>query len=257
MYLGSFLPSSIGFGLFLLLLFSVLQWFQVPAGSFLDWVIGGLSFQWLVLITTVPWNIHFQAREVLAEAEQSQEKQIAIAPEKLRYTATLATRSLWVALLLHLLSAAVLYALAASGISAIGYLSSGAALLLTGLRPAIQGYEYLAERLRSIRQEFQYPREDVVELRDRVVQLEMMVQQLSQQLDPEYEGSWVERSQQFSGQMRGELAQALTAIERLRSDNASDHVQLAREARQGIAQLSEDSEFLNHARELIRFFKSA
>lgn len=257
MFFGSFWPSSLGLGLFLLLLFSVLQWFQVPTGSLLDWVIGGLSFQWLLLITTVPWNIHFQARDVLVEAEQSQERQIAIAPEKLSYAATLARRSLGVAIVLHLLSAAVLYGLAATGISAIGYLSSGAALLLTGLRPTIQGYEYLAQRLRSIRQEFRYPREDVLELRDRLERLEATTKMLEQQLDLEYEGSWVEKSQQFSRQMRSELSQALTAIDRLRSDNDSDHQRLAREARQGIAQLSEDSEFLNHARELIRFFKSA
>ncbi len=251
------LPSSLGFGLFLLLLFAILQWFQIPVGSFLDWVTGGLSFEWLVLITTVPWNIHFQAREVVAEAAQSQEKGIDIDPEKLTYATVLVRRSLWVAIALHLFSAVVLYSLAIADISVIGYLSSGAALLLTGLRPTIRGYEYLAERLRGIRQEFQYPRKDVIELRDRLDQLVAIVKLLEQQLNPEQEDSWVYHYQQFAQTTRSELAQTLTAIERLRSDNASDHDRLAREARQGIAQLSEDSEFLNHARELIRFFKSA
>lgn len=257
MLLNYFLPSSLGLGFFLLLLFAVLQWFHVAAGSFLDWVIGGLSFEWLILITTVPWNVHFQAREVVAEAQQSQEKDIAIAPDKLSYAAALARRSRWVAIALHLLSTLVLYSLAATGISPIGYLGAIAALLLTGLRPAIRGYEYLTARLSSIQKEFKYPREDVVELRDRVRQLEATVKTLEQQLDPEYEDSWMQQYQRFAQKMRGEVSQTQTAIARLRSDNASDHDRLAHEATQSIAKLSEDGEFLNHARELIRFFKTA
>jgi hypothetical protein len=257
MVFNTMLRSMVGFGLFLLLVFAVLQWFHVPAGSFLDWIIGGASFAWLLVIVTVPWNIHFQAREVLAEAAQSEENNIPVGADKVQYVAMLAKRSLGVAIALHLISALGLYWLAAAGISSIGYLSSGAALLLTVLRPAVRGYDYLAIRLRTIRQDFKYPREDIVELRSQVNHLEAMLTDLQRQLDPDQPDSWVARYQQFAQDMRRELAQTLTSLEKLRSDNASDHVELAREARQGIAQLSEDSEFLNHARELIRFFKSA
>ena len=257
MFLNYFLPSSLGLGFFLLLLFTVLQWFQVSAGSLLDWVIGGLSFEWLVLITTVPWNIHFQAKGVIVEALESQARTIPIATNKLNYAQMLAKRSLQVAIALHLLSALTLYSLSAVGITPIGTISAAAALLLTGLRPAVRGYEYLAARLQSLQQEFQYPREDVVELCSRLSQLQATVEGLERQLNPESEGSWVQKYERFAQEMRGEVSQTQTAIARLRSDNASDHDRLAREASQSIAKLSEDSEFLNHARELIQFFKSA
>ena len=34
----------------------------------------GACFWWLLLIVTVPWNIHFEAKEVLAEAAESKQK---------------------------------------------------------------------------------------------------------------------------------------------------------------------------------------
>ncbi|MEL6815783.1 MAG: hypothetical protein AAFP03_13365, partial [Cyanobacteria bacterium J06598_3] len=85
-----FIGVSVGLGLFLLLVFSVLQWFHVPAGSFLDWAIGGASFWWLAIIVTFPWDIHFQSREVLAEITQSEDKDIQVTPERQAYVQTLA-----------------------------------------------------------------------------------------------------------------------------------------------------------------------
>ncbi|MEM9088733.1 MAG: hypothetical protein AAGC93_08330 [Cyanobacteria bacterium P01_F01_bin.53] len=252
-----FLGSSVGFGLFLLLVFSVLQWFQVPAGSFLDWAIGGASFWWLVVIVTFPWDIHFQAKEVLAEMAKSQDKGIEVATERHTYVQNLAKRSLIIAIALHLLSAFGLYSLAAVGISQLGYLSSGAALLLTGLRPAIEAYRYWIARLRSIRQEITYPREDIVTVRNRLSQLENQLKTIEHQLDPKKEDSWIAQYQQFSQNTRRQLAEQLTALEKLRADNKSDHDRLSREAQQAISQLSSDSQFLDHVREIIRFVKTA
>ena len=59
MYLNLFISSTISIVAVTLLGFSILQWFHVPAGNFLDWVIGGASFWWLLVIVTVPWNVYF------------------------------------------------------------------------------------------------------------------------------------------------------------------------------------------------------
>ena len=64
----------------------MVNWVGIPTGSLVDWVIGIAIFGWLMAITTVPWNIHFQAREVIAEVTLSLEKGITIAPEQHRYT---------------------------------------------------------------------------------------------------------------------------------------------------------------------------
>ncbi|MEG4999351.1 hypothetical protein [Microcoleus sp. B4-D4] len=253
----SFAGFGAGTGIFLLLVFAILQWLHVPAGSFIDWVIAIAIFEWLLLIVTVPWNVHFEAKEVLAKAAESTKRNIAIDQEEVKYVSVLVSRSLFVAIALHLVSAIVLYALAATGISAVGYLSSGAALLLTVMRPAIRGYQYLAQRLTSIRSQFLYPREDIVELRSRFASLESTVKDLSNQFSLNNPNSWVavqEREQQATTR---ELTNLSASLQSLRSTNQAEHIKLTRDAESAIAQLTDDGQFLNHVREIIRFYKEA
>jgi hypothetical protein len=248
---------SLGLVIVLLLAFGLLTWLGIPTGRFLDWVIGGASFWWLVVIVTVPWNVYFRAKAVLTDAEESQAKGIAVAAPKLSYVQMLAQRSLWVALGLHLLSAVTLYLLAAFGVSAIGYIGSVAALLLTLLRPAIRTYDYIAARLFSIQQEFQYPREDVVQLRDRVNDLSQQLKTLQQQLNPQDPTAWAAIQEKQLQATRNDLTRLGSNLETLRRQNQSEHERLSQEAQSAIAQLSEDSRFLGNVREIIRFIKES
>ena len=257
MYFNFFISSIVGIVVSVLLGFSILQWFHIPTGNFLDWVIGGASFWWLLVIVTVPWNVHFQAKQVLAEAAQSTDKGIPVDEKQLNYVKTLAQRSLLVAIALHLFSAVGLYTLAATGISAVGYISSGAALLLTVLRPAISAYEYLYTRLTMIRQEWTYPREDIIELRNRFYAIEQTIKRLEEQLNPEQAYSLAANQQSYIEETRKDIARIAANIEELRATNQTEHERLSREARQAISQLSTDGQFLDNVREIIRFFKTA
>ncbi len=253
----TFAGFGAGTGILLLLIFAILQWLHVPAGSFIDWVIAIAIFEWLLLIVTVPWNIHFEAKEVLAQAAESTEKGIVVDQKQLKYVTALASRSLLVAIALHLGSAIALYALSATGISAVGYLSSGAALLLTLLRPAIRGYQYLALRLTTIRSQFLYPREDIVELRSRFAELESTVRYGETQFNSEDPNSWVALQERQQRATRIELTNLAASLENWRSTNQAEHTKLARDAESAIAQLTSDGQFLNHVREIIRFFKES
>lgn len=250
---------SFGFSIVVLLLlsFAGLQWLQIPTGSFLDWIIGVAIFAWLLVIVTVPWNIHFEAKEALSEAESSIEQGITVDPRQVDYIRLLQTRSLWIVLALHGLSAIALYGLAIANISPVGYIGSGAALLLTAFRPAIRTYRYFATRIAVLRQQFKYPRQDVFELRDRVLQLESLSQQLQFQLNADDPTSWAALQQREMLALRQDLTRVAAAQEDLRSTNQAEHERLSREARQAIAQLTTDGQFLEHVREIIRFFKSA
>lgn len=252
-----FLSFTFVLAILILLVFAILHWLHIPTGNFLDWLIGAASFWWLLVIVTVPWNIHFGAKAVLAEAAESQTIGITVDRPQLRYVQQLAQRSLWAALALHLFSALGLYLLAATGVSAIGYYSSGAALLLTALRPAIGLYDYLAARLSNIGQTFKYPREDIVELRDRVHQLSDRLQTMEYQLNTEHPDSLVATQQRTLTALRQDLSQLSSAHEDLKVTNQAEHDRLSREARTAIAQLSTDGQMLEHVREIIRFFKEA
>ncbi|MCU0550021.1 MAG: hypothetical protein MUC48_11790 [Leptolyngbya sp. Prado105] len=250
---------SFGFSIIALVLlcFAGLQWLNIPTGSFLDWVIGVAIFGWLIVIVTVPWNIHFAAREAIVEAELSTDEGITIDPNQIGYLRQVQSRSLWVVLILHGLSAISLYGLAIAQITPVGYIGSGAALLLTGLRPAIQTYRYFAFRIATLRQQFKYPREDVFELRNRVIELENATRSTEAQLDAENPSSWVATHQREMLALRQDLTRLASLQEDARSTNQAEHERLSREARQAIAQITADGQFLEHAREIIRFFKSA
>lgn len=256
MYLN-FLGFNFGFVIFVLLIFAGLQWLHISAGSLIDWIIAVAIFEWLLVIVTVPWNVHFQAKEVLAEVETSKGKGIQVDPKQFAYTRKVAKWSLFVAISLHLVSAISFYTLAATGISVIGYLSSGAALLLTLLRPAVRGYQYLAARLTSIRQQIKYPREDVQELRSRFKSLEKKVASIEEKLDPNEPYSWAATYHRHWQETRQEIERLKVEQTELQTANQAEHNRLERQAEQAIAQLTEDGQFLSHVREIIRFFKTA
>lgn len=249
------------FGLLLtflaLAVFVVLRWLDLPVGNFSDWLIAVISFWWLLVIITFPWNIHFQAREVMIEAAQSTEKGIAVKQDQVDYANTWVKRSLFIAIGLHLISALILYLLAVTGISAIGYIGSAVALLLTFLRPIVRAYRYLVSRLATIQHEIRYPREDVVTLRGDLHQLTNQVKTLEAQLDTTDKRSWAAQQEANLNDINRTLNQVRSALDNLRAENQTDHRRLAREAEQALAQISEDGRFLNHVREIIRFVKDA
>ena len=74
----------------MLLAFGILQWLHIPAGSFLDWVIAVAIFEWLLVIVTVPWNIHFEAKAVLDEAAVSAQKGIKVDEKQVEYAKVVA-----------------------------------------------------------------------------------------------------------------------------------------------------------------------
>ena len=254
---SKYISFSIGLGILTVIVGGMVQWFNISVGSLVDWLIGIASFWWLLIIVTIPWNIYFEARETLTEADISQEKNIQIDLKPLDYVRQVARWSIIGAIALHLISAVALYWLAITGISNVGYISSGLTLLLTILRPAIRGYQYLNARLLSIKKEVKYPREDAIELKNRVNKIERNIEKIQVLVDIDEPNSLVSKHQQISQENRLTLARQQALLEEYQAKNKVEHEQLSREARNAIALLSEDSQFLSHVREIIRFVKTA
>jgi hypothetical protein len=253
----NYIGFSLFWGVLMLLVFGILQWLHISAGNIIDWLIGIASFWWLIVIVTVPWNIYFDAQEVIAEAAISQDKDIPVDLKQFNYVKKISRGSIIVALVLHILSAIGLYLLAITGISPVAYVSSGATLLLTALRPAIRAYQYLAMRLSRIREQIKYPREDVVELRDRFKVVENTVKELQEKFDESKSDSWVSNQQKEWQEIRQSVANLKAVLEQFKAQNQVEHQQLTKDSQNAIAQITEDGQFLNHVREIIRFFKTA
>lgn len=251
-----------------ILVYGLLKWIGVEAGNFLDWLIGLASIWWFSLMITIPWNLYFRARGITDEMKRSLDRGLAVDTKQRRYVKRLTRIAILVALSLHFWSGIGLFAISYFGISPVGYVSGCAALLLTGLRPSINLYHYLNKKLSTIGREIHIPRDDAIALREEVAQMQHEVSYLVQRLDLTRHGSWAsqvednihELDQTLERRCR-ELSERIDKLERSleahKRQNQIEHERIEHSAESLTARLAEDTAFLGHARELIRFIKSA
>jgi len=211
----------------------------------------------MLVITTVPWNIYFEAKAVLEEFNLSSAGGIAVDEKKRRYVSKIAFWGIWLAIVLHLATAAAMFALSATGISHIGYIACGVALLLTLLRPAIRAYEYIWQQLKSIKESTKYPREDVVELRRKVTVCEDLILALQNSLNTSLPGTYAYEQWRSVADMRRKYERLVEEQARQNDQNIQEHERISREGQSAIAKISADTQFLDHVREIVKLVKSA
>ena len=255
---GIFLYYSFGLVIIVVMIFAAMKWLHVPGvGSVLDWLIGIASAWWLLFIVTVPWNIHFEARETITDAELSRKAEITVDSEDEEYAHKIARYSLILALALHVASSAALLSLSLAHITPVGYVASVAALLLTVVRPAHRLYEYIKQRLSEIRKQMKYPREDLNKLLSRIDELETLTEVLKEEIDPEKVDSWASHVEKRADSIESDMVAVNDRIQKLDLINREEHNRLEREGEKAIARISADGEFLDHVSEIIRFIKTA
>jgi len=257
MSFGGFIVSLIALVVLVLLTFFGLQLLHVGVGSLIDWLVGVAILWWLAVVTTLPWNTHFAALDVVEEARISREKGMSVPEESVAYARRLAARFKWLAIALHLGTAVLLFVLARLQLVTVGYPAAVAALALTFARPAQRAYEHLSTRLRNMAQQIQYPREDVMELRNRVQELETQSEAIRYALDESNEDSHAATQARLLNALQNRLTQLDNQLDELTRRNAREHEALTRQTTTEIAKLSEDARFLNQVRELIRFVREA
>ena len=103
---GRFLGGAFGLSLGCLLVFGLLHWLGMPSGQLVDWVIGLAGCWWLLVVVTIPWNLHFGARQVVVAAAESRQRGIGADGTQVAYAQRWVRWSLLLALGLHLVSVA-------------------------------------------------------------------------------------------------------------------------------------------------------
>jgi hypothetical protein len=172
--LGGVLSAALGLGL-LLVVGRWLGFEGVIREHLLDWVMGALCFAWLLVLLKAPWDLYFQAHTVAFEQARARERGIPILDGRESYIEEVRRRLLYLALGAHALSAILAAGVAFFTHGAVGYWFAGFFLISTLFRPLLAGYYFLWEKLKALLTETNYPREDVIELRDRVKALEESV----------------------------------------------------------------------------------
>lgn len=257
----SLLGFIIGLGIFSAILFWVLRASEISVGTFVDWIIGFATASWLLTVTTIPWNIHFEAKTVLHDAQLSRKKDIKFDESELHYVHKVARNALFTAVLLHLVSAVGLYLVAHFQVSVVGYYGCGAAILLTFLRPAMRMYQYISERLSNIRFEVKYPRDDVYEVSNRVANVEVRLEQLTYLLNQEDKESWISTHSNLVGKHQNELKSLQKRIEDIREMIQTENERVLKETQKAVAQVNQEGKFVDkfveNLVEIVRFIKRA
>jgi len=141
-----------------------------------------LALSWLVVLTTVPWNLYFAARRTAQEIAVSRERGIAVRPGYDQEAARISRQMLRFALGAHLGTALAAAAIAWLSGNRAGYYIAGISLLLTAFRPAAAYFGHLRERIKVLTRESMYPRDDVATLLHRADMMEQSADELRLQL---------------------------------------------------------------------------
>jgi hypothetical protein len=141
-----------------------------------------LALSWLVVLTTVPWNLYFAARRTAQEIAVSRERGIAVRPGHDQEAARISRQMLRFALGAHLGTALAAAAIAWLSGNKAGYYIAGFSLLLTAFRPAVAYFGHLRERITVLTRESSYPRDDVATLLRRADMMEESADELRLQL---------------------------------------------------------------------------
>jgi hypothetical protein len=200
---------------------------KVPPGTLLAVAVVVIALSWLVALVAVPWNLYFAARRAAQEMAVSRERGIAVRPAYDAEAGQISRRMLWLALGGHAGTA-----LAAAGVAffsgnKIGYYLAGVFLLSTVFRPAAAYLSHVRERIGVMTFESAYPRDDVIELRQRVDEVMRSTDVLTADLRRLHEAQQAERAQARSrdDDLRRQVDQMVRRIEAT-VDGISDHQEL-------------------------------
>ncbi|MCB1144048.1 MAG: hypothetical protein H7A24_15795 [Leptospiraceae bacterium] len=225
--------------------------FGITEYAGLDFFIGGLSIFWLLIITTVPWNSYFKAKEILNDALISRSKEIKVSENDFNYVRKVEKYSLRIAILLHVFSSLGMFCIGYFGISPIGYFGAVLSILFTFLRPAVRFYEYLVFRMRSIREEFLYPREDVNTLRADLEALKMLLD------DREDSQSWKKKVDAYISETDLNLKKISEHME-VQNREWKDEFKNSKLALESVEQkIINNSQLVESIRSIAKFFKQA
>ncbi|MFH9612627.1 hypothetical protein ACH4MM_02465 [Streptomyces pratensis] len=209
---------------------------------------GVASLLWLLVLLTVPWNLYFRAHTVLAEIGVSRGKGLEVPEERDVEAARIARTMLRVAVGGHVLTGALVVAVTAATGEVTGYWFAGFFLLSTVFRPAGAYFGQLRRRLGTLVKDVTFPRDDVMELRERVGHLHDGARVLETKAEEQYLAlAEVRRTMD-----------ALNVSVHGRADEADRKIAaLAREFESTIDRLTDNQEIITGLKAFLRLLRTA
>jgi hypothetical protein len=228
-----------------------------------------IALSWLVVLTTVPWNLYYAAKRAALEMAVSRERGITVRLEDGEEAGRISRRMLWFALGAHLCTALAAAAVALFSGNKVGYYIASIALLSTAVRPAAAYFGHVRERIKVLTRESTHPRDDVATLLQRADVIEQSVSELRIQLKNANED--LRRTESGLTDGIAHARQVLTAdLNRLQDVQAADRAaarsrdedlerridQMMRRIEATLDGISDHQELLTGLRALVRMVRS-
>ncbi|HSR84728.1 MAG TPA: hypothetical protein VLM11_11175 [Streptosporangiaceae bacterium] len=242
---------------------------SVPLATFLTAGAVIIALSWLIVLTTVPWNLYFGARRAAQEMAVSRERGIAIRTSYDEEAGRISRRMLRFALSAHVGTAAAAAAVAFFSGNEIGYYIAGVSLLSTTFRPAAAYFVHVRERIKVLTRETTHPRDDVATLLHKAEVIEESVDDL--RIDLRTVNEDLRRTESRLADGIAHAREILTAdLNRLQDAQATDLVaarsrdedlerridQMARSIEATLDGISDHQELLTGLRALVRMVRS-
>jgi hypothetical protein len=228
-----------------------------------------IALSWLVVLTTVPWNLYFAARRAAQEMAVSRERGIAVRPGYDHEAGRISRQMLRFALGAHLGTALAAAAIAFGSGNKAGYYIAGISLLSTAFRPAAAYFGHLRERIKVLNRESMHPRDDVAALRHRADMLEQSAGELRHRLQNANEdlrrvestltGAIAHAQQVLTGDLNRlqDMQAADRAAARSRDEDLARRIdQMVRKIEAALDGVTDHQELLTGLRALVRMVRS-
>jgi hypothetical protein len=225
------------------------------ASVLLDVAAGIICLLWLLLLLRVPWDLFFETGNVLFEMQRSRERQLEVRPERAAYVRRLRRVTGLLAVGAHIISAAIIATVTYWAHGQVGYYFAGFYIIATFFRPTSRAYYFLLAKLGEIRNEVEYPREDVLKLRDEVAQAVAQVRALQQHVG--HIDKRIGGTEEFGGRLRAELNDLRTALERTEHSFQTRLHTLSEEVERALVKAFDNQNIVNGLSPFARLIKQA
>lgn len=210
-------------------------------------IVGGAT---LLTMITLPWNLYFEARALIEDQAYAADKGKELKEKDRADAKKLAKLLLILCIALHISTAAGVGIYTYFEPTTMGYVFASAFLISVMFRPMASFYAYQMERLKVLRGDLRFPRDDVHLLKSRVDNLE------PGHKDLKLEVASMNSSLQA---MKDNLNERITGVdERLTGTKRHYDEQIdkiCREFERSIERLTEDKELLRGIKAFIRLVK--
>lgn len=225
-----------------------LKWFSFYALVVAIFALFGVMTLFLVL--KLPWDLYFQAKDLIINQQESLKNEIDVSQEDLQYALKAKTRLLILCLVIHAFCAGLAALISYQSQSQLGYYFSFTFLISTLFRPLLSYFQKEKERLFTLKNRSLIPREDSLNIKIRLDQLEHNLKNVTDN----FENDFIQTKQ-----TQVEYQKALETLNKefksLQVTNNEQYEKVLNEFTKAIEKLTEDQELLRGIRAMVKLLK--